>query len=111
MTTLIALGLGAIIIGAYVIAAFRHHKLTGKTTTALDEEKPGHPYRPALELVGHDPNCEACSWMDRVGRWQPPEIVLTSGIPEECLMLGYEVTREGLDDMAKSCGLVVLARE
>jgi hypothetical protein len=67
----------------------------------------GPDSEPELE---HPPDCEGCEFMKKYGPWQPPQTILTSGIPVECLLIGYEMTADELDDFAESCGLKVLRK-
>jgi len=65
------------------------------------------PYRePAPAPKEHELGCKGCDWIDRYGRWQPPEVVIAAGLPVECLMLKYEKTLDEIDEWAKSYGLV-----
>lgn len=81
--------------------------LMGKSARQAEgqvEAVSGSPYRVPAE-VGHDPGCASCSWLSRVGKWQPPEVVLCAGFPVECLCLHFKVGLEGLDELAEECGL------
>lgn len=82
--------------------------------TVENKEAAEHPYRasPSAEPeLEHPPDCEGCAFMRKHGPWKPPEIILTSGLPVECLLIGYEMTLDELDDMAERCGVLILRKQ
>lgn len=74
-------------------------------TLALGAPPNVDPYRePAPEPKEHPPDCPGCEWMDRRGRWQPPEVMFEAGIPFECMKLKMQMTEEEIDELAERLG-------
>lgn len=102
---------GWAIIAVVVAVAYSLHR---KHRVAALREAPAHddggsPYRRAgPEPEVHAVGCKGCEWMDRYGRWQPPEVMFEAGIPIECMMLKRRMTRAQIDELADVCGYALV---
>jgi hypothetical protein len=80
---------------------------TGEVPAGVAALESGSPYREAAPGSREHPfDCQHCEWLKRVGRYQPPEVVLSGGLPTECLCRHFKMDLGELDDLAVKCGLL-----
>ncbi len=63
------------------------------------------PYRdPGPEPKEHAVDCPGCKWMDRHGRWQPPESMFEACVPIDCIKIKTRMSGEEIAKLAERLG-------